>query len=443
MSSRAESKECRSIIKALKAGMVPGEGVDRIVVGREEILKQLRLDLKDVADSGSGFKFYAGDYGSGKTFMCSLVKNEAMKNDFIVSFVNIDSRELPMNRMEVIYSKVINGMRTQDHKNMPAFDFILQEWLFKLETKVQKENNLNPLDANDRELIKEYISQEINSQLENIRHFDSSLSNAIRGYYEAVRNQDKETETAALGWIKGEANIAPKYKAKFNVKGGVTKDNAINFLKSIVQLMVNIGYKGVVIIFDELELIRNVRHDLRNAAYENIRYLCDMTAKEELQNTYLVFAGTEDVYQDEAKGIPSYQALYARIKSDKSFIKGKVKDLRAPLVYLDNFDEERLKQVSRKVIEVHETAYDWTTVGLINDEVVNLLIDRIANKFGKVSSVPRGYLKSFVDLLDISEQNRDFDPKENFINTGSFENDFLEVEKLDAREAEEPELVEF
>lgn len=47
--------------------------------------------------------------------------------------------------------------------------------------------------------------------------------------------------------------------------------------------MVNIGYKGVVVIFDELELIRNVRHDLRNSAYENIRYLCDMTGKEELQ----------------------------------------------------------------------------------------------------------------------------------------------------------------
>ncbi len=440
MSSRAESKECRSIIKALKSGMVPGEGVDKIVVGREDILKQLRLDLRDVAETGSGFKFYAGDYGSGKTFMCSLVKNEAIKSDYIVSFVNIDARELPMNRMEIIYAKIINGMRTKDHKNIPAFDFILQEWLFKLETKVQKENNLNPLDINDSEKIREYISQEINTQLEKIRHFDSSLANAIRGYYEAVRNQDKETETAALGWIKGEANIPPKYKTKFGVKGGVNKDNALNFLKSIVQLMVNIGYKGVVVIFDELELIRNVRHDLRNSAYENIRYLCDMTAKEELPYTYLVFAGTEDVYQDEAKGIPSYQALHARIKSDKSFIKGKVKDLRAPLVYLDNFDEERLKQVSHKVIDVHEKAYDWTTVGLINDDVISSLIDRIANKFGKVSSVPRGYLKSFVDLLDISEQNRDFDPKENFINSESFVNDFMEVEKADAKELEVAEF---
>ncbi len=440
MSTRLESKECRSIIKALKSGVVPGDGVDRIVVGREEILKQLRMDLQDVRDAGSGFKFYAGDYGSGKTFMCSLARNEALRQDFVVSFVNIDARELPMNKMETIYSRIINGMRTKDHKNIPAFDFILQEWLFKLETKVQKEQNLDPLNPDDSEKIKNFISQEINEQLENIRHFDSSLANAIRGYYEAVRTQDKEVETAALGWIKGEANIPPKYKSKFNVKGNVNKDNAINFLKSITQLMVNIGYKGVVIVFDELELIRNVRHDLRNAAYENIRYICDMAAKEEIPHSYFIFAGTEDVFQDEVKGIPSYQALHARIKSDKSFIKGKVRDVRAPLIYLDNFDEERLNQVSRKVLEVHEIAYEWNSKGLITEKVISALIDRIANKFGKVSSVPRGYLKAFVDLLDITEQNKDFDPTKDFISNDKFLNDFMQVEKMDTPQ---PELVEF
>jgi hypothetical protein len=437
MSSRTESKECRSIIKALKSGMVPGDGIDKIVVGREEALKQLRLDLEDVAEGTSGFKFYAGDYGSGKTFMCSLARNEAWKQDFVVSCVNIDARELPMNRMETIYSRIINGIRTRDHKNVPAFDFILQEWLFKLETKVQKEKNLNPMDSADREKISNFIAQEINQQLENLRHFDSSFANALRGYYEAVRTQDKEIETSALGWIKGEANIPLKHKSHFNVKGSINKDNAINFFKSVTQLMVNIGYKGMVIIFDELELIRTVRHDLRSAAYENIRYLCDLTAREEIPNCYFIFAGTEDVFQDETKGIPSYQALYARIRNGNNFMKGAIRDARAPLVYLDNFDQERLLEVSRKVIKVHETAYEWDTNGLISNQVIESLIDRVANKFGKISSVPRGYLKSFVDLLDIAEQNRDFDPLRDFIGTNSFEREFLEIERT------EPQLVEF
>ncbi len=440
MSSRTESKECRSIIKALKSGLVPGDGIDRIVVGREDTLRQLKLDLNDVSEGSSGFKFYAGDYGSGKTFMCSLARNEAWKQDFVVSCVNIDARELPMNRMETVYSKIISGVRTKDHKNVPAFDFILQEWLFKLETKVQKENNLNPMNNEDREKIGNYIAQEINEQLENIRHFDSSLANAIRGYYEAVRTQNKEIEISALGWIKGEANISPKHKLKFNVKGGVNKDNALNFLKSINQLMVNIGYKGMLIIFDELELIRNVRHDLRSAAFENIRYLCDLTAKEELPNCYFIFAGTEDLYQDEVKGIPSYQALHARIKSDNSFLKGKVKDIRAPLVYLDNFDEQRLVEVSNKVIKAHELAYEWDSKGRITLWVIEKLINRVANKFGKISSVPRGYLKSFVDLLDITEQNKDFDPEKDFINNDRLENEFLEIEEIEKKEAQ---LVEF
>ncbi|MFN8673491.1 MAG: BREX system ATP-binding domain-containing protein [Candidatus Sericytochromatia bacterium] len=435
---RIESKESRAIIKSLKSGLVPSDGIERIAVGREEIIKQLRLDLDDIADNSSGFKFYGGDYGSGKTFMCNLIKNEAFKKDFIVSFVNIDPRELPMNRMEKIYSKVINGIRTKDHKNIPAFDFILQEWLFKLEIKVQKDYNLDPLNNKDREKIKEYISKEINTELEKIRHFDSSLANAIRGYYDAVRKQNKEIETSALGWIKGESNIPARHKTKFNVKGAIDKDNALNFLKSITQLMVNIGYKGLVIIFDELELIRNVRHDLRNAAYENIRYLCDMTSANELPYTYLAFAGTEDVYQDDMKGIPSYQALYSRIKND-NISKTKAKDLRAPLIYLDNFDEKRLKEVSHKVIKVHEKAYDWNAEA-IDEEVINSLIDRVANKFGKVSSVPRGYLKALVDLLDISEQNPDFISNNDFVSHTNFLDKVKEIEKMDSLE---PELVEF
>lgn len=440
MISRLESKECRAVIKSLKSGIVPSEGIERIVVGREDILKQLRFDLEDIAEGGAGFKFFAGDYGSGKTFMCNLARNEALKQDYVVAYVNIDARELPMNKMETVYSRIINGMRTKDHKNVPAFDFILQEWLFKLETKVLKEKNLNPMNMEDREQVKNYLSAEINEQLESIRHFDSSLANAIRGYYDAVRTQNKEIETAALGWIKGEANIAQKYKSKFNVRGGINKDNAINFLKSITQLMVNIGYKGMVVIFDEMELIRNVRHDLRNAAYENIRYLCDLTSSEELPYTYFVFAGTEDVYQDELKGIPSYQALYARIRSDNSFTKNKVRDIRAPLIYLDNFDEERLKQVSEKVMTVHEMAYEWDSRKLITDKVISALIDRVANKFGKVSSVPRGYLKSFVDLLDITEQNQDFNPETDFIKSEKFSTSFIEIEDI---ERSEPRLVEF
>lgn len=439
MVPRIESKECRAIIKALKSGLVPSDGIERIAVGREEIIKQLRFDLDDVADESSAFKFYGGDYGSGKTFMCNLIKNEALKKDFVVSYINIDPRELPMNRMEKIYTKIINGMRTKDHKNIPAFDFILQEWLFKLEVKVQKEQNLNPLNAKDREKIKEFISDEINRELEAIRHFDASLSNAIRGYYDAVRKQNKEIETSALGWIKGESNIPAKHKNKFNVKGAVDKDNALNFLKSVTQLMINIGYKGLVVIFDELELIRNVRTDLRNAAYENIRYLCDMTSNNELPFTYMAFAGTEDIYQDEMKGIPSYQALYSRIRSDNNLTKAKVKDLRSPLLYLDNFDEKRLKDVSKKVISVHEIAYAWKAES-VTEDVINMLIEKIANKFGKISSVPRGYLKSLVDLLDIVEQNKDFDLQNDFIKNSKFEAQLIEIEKM---ESVEVDLVEF
>jgi len=437
MSLKKEIKDCKSIIMALKAGLIPSsDGIEKIVVGREPILHQIKSDLNDISNAHSGFKFFLGDYGSGKTFMCSLARNEAWKENIVVSYVNVDPREVPMNKMETIYSKIINGIRTKDHKNIPAFDYILQEWLFKIEKSVQKEKGLDSFDPEQRQKLNAYVIEAIDEKFENIKYIDSSFSNALRGYYEAVQREDKEIEISALAWLKGEGDIPTTIKRQFNVKGDINRDNAINFLRALTQLITNIGYSGMLIIFDEIELIRRiVRQDLRNTAYENIRHICELAAKEELANTYFIFAGTEDVYTDEIKGIASYQALYDRIKSSDIFLKGKTRDMRAPIIYLDSFNEEHLMEVSHKIIDIHEIAYEWDSREIITNDIIKNLINVVANKFGRVSSVPRGYLKSLVDLLDIVQQNSDFNPMDEFINGNGFNSTIPEFKDIERKTA--------
>ena len=84
---------CESIVRALKSGLVPARGIGRIAVGRDDETKQIQRDLEFAKQGGAWVKIFSGDYGVGKTFLCSLVREEAWKAGFIVSAVDL-GREL-------------------------------------------------------------------------------------------------------------------------------------------------------------------------------------------------------------------------------------------------------------------------------------------------------------------------------------------------------------
>ena len=72
-----EQCTCRSIVHALKRGLVPARGLERIAVRRESELRQIRRDLAFSKSGGGWVRFVSGDYGTGKTFLCSLVREVA------------------------------------------------------------------------------------------------------------------------------------------------------------------------------------------------------------------------------------------------------------------------------------------------------------------------------------------------------------------------------
>jgi hypothetical protein len=185
----------------------------------------------------------------------------------------------------------------------------------------------------------------------------------------------------------------------------VDKDNAFNFLQAMAALVVHIGYAGLVVIFDEAELIRGIsRTDSRNAAYENIRFLMDKTAQGEFAHCGFILAGTEDLFSDELRGIPSYQALYDCLKPERS--RRRTRDFRPPLTTLAGFDAVKLYEVARRVQQVHGIAFAWNSIERLPDEPLKRLVGETAARFGeKFKTVPRGFLKGLVDILDELERN--------------------------------------
>lgn len=402
-----------SIVRALKLGNVPHRGIDRIVVGRDREIEQLRRDLDYAVGGGGGLKFFCGDYGSGKTFMCSLVRESAWARNMAVSVVDL-GRNASLSRFESIYQHIMQGLRTRELPSVPAFDFIVQQWLYKLEQAVQEEHGLDPLVDEDREQIARHVEKRINAHLAQVSIFDSSFANAFRGYYAATLRDDQMVADAALGWLRGESNIPGELKSKIHVKGGVNRDNAMAFLKAMTALICSIGYSGLVVIFDETELIRGLnRADMRQAAYENIKLLLDKTAQGDLTRCYFVFAGTEDLFSDERKGLPSYPALHDRIRPRHQKIADRtIQEVRSPVMFLEGFTRARLIEVATKVRDIHGLAYEWEPRHRLDEQFLGDLAEALSTKFGQEArTFPRGFLKHVVDILDLCEQDPAYDPR--------------------------------
>lgn len=421
---------CESLVRALKSGLVPARGIERIAVGRDSEIKQLSRDLEFVKNGGAWVKFFSGDYGVGKTFLCSLLREEAWKEGFVVSAVDL-GREAPFHKFEVIYHQIMEGVRTDHFRDVPAFEFIVQEWLFNLEKEVQRARGLNPLNHEHRAEISTIVEHQINEDLAKVRIYDTSFANALRGYYVASQQSNEAVATAAIGWLKGEPNVPADLRKEFNIRGTVDKENALNFLRAMAALIVRIGYTGLIVLFDEAELIRDIaRSDSRQAALENIRLLMDKTVQSEFGQCGFIFAGTEDLFNDDRRGIPSYQALHDRLKPERG--RRKSRDVRQPLVQLEGFDQAKLQEVARKVREVHGIAYAWQPADRLTDELLTRFIEDIAARFGaKFKTVPRGFLKVLVDILDELDQDPQLAPTE-VLATGFYADRIEEVEREEA-----------
>ena len=73
-----------ALINSLKGGVVPRVGLPYITVGRKEEIEALVHDIDIVSQGGASFRFIAGRYGSGKSFLLQTVRNYAMDRGFAV-----------------------------------------------------------------------------------------------------------------------------------------------------------------------------------------------------------------------------------------------------------------------------------------------------------------------------------------------------------------------
>ncbi|BCB35582.1 BREX system ATP-binding protein BrxD [Bacillus cereus] len=397
-----------NIIKALRNGTVPAEGTEKIAVGIEKEMDQIETQINNVQGGKSDFKFVIGDYGSGKTFFSTSVRELAFDKNFVVSSVVI-SQEAPLHKFEVLYKKIMDGMRVKENKNVPAFTFILEEWLLSVEDKVIEINGLDP--DEDREKFKEEMTSQIDRELQVIGAIAASFSSAVRSFYIAKYEGNNALAQSAVAWLKGD-KVPREYKSELRVTGEITRENAFEFFRALLHMIQATGYKGLVILFDEVETVQKLlTKQMRDNAYENLRLFIDEADSNGFPNCYFLYTGTTELMESE-RGIKSLEPLYQRLKVDRD---EQFRNLRQPVIFLDSFNKEKLFSVAKKVREIHSDVYNWDAQSKVSDTFIENLINEMTSGFGgEIAIKPRGFLRTLVDVLDKSEMYSEYLPEKKF-----------------------------
>jgi len=384
-------QRARNIINALKNGVVPDCDLELLCVGRNKEIKEFQRCFQLVSEGSGTVKFLNGEYGSGKSFFMNVIKQAAVKNDFIVSKIQVD-RGFRFNNLEHLYYHNMHNLTLNVTGDSAAsFESIFDLWISRLQESTNKDS----------------AAAEINHVIASLNRYNMSFARAFLAYIRARIEKDRTLSGTIASWLMGEKNIPAGLKAKFDVIGGVDRLNSIDFLKAFVKLVKLLGYSGLIILIDELELIMNERVDIRKVSYENLRNIIDICCSGELGSCMFVFAATNDFFENPEKGIRTYEALSQRLGDAIDKSNSVLHDVRQPVIRLHKLNTEEFQELTDRVIDIYKTLYNFEPI--TSNESIRSWTFISCKKFGaKISELSiREYLTKLIEVLDIMEQHPD------------------------------------
>ena len=414
-----EKQEAREVIDAMRQGVVPDKNLDLIIVGHTKERSHLKELLSEAKNNKSPFKFIRGPYGAGKTFLSSWLRELALNEEFVVSTVNIGPDQ-PLSDLPIFYSGVINGLRIPEKIDSCALADILESWLLSIHKKTSKIEGLTNLDAETRKKLSAIVEKRVESELDYLSDLDPGFAPALRAFYHAKSTSNSILASTAIAWLSGSRSMSSKMLNEIGVRGYLESNQVFPRIHALLEVIKGSRYKGLLLLVDELELIRKFPHARqREQALEILRLLIDESGKNNFPGCLLVFTGTDTFFEDDRAGIKSYEALADRVSLPASL--DGVSSVKQPVISLQGLDQSKLLSVIGKIRDIHGIAYNWDALNKFpEDTLLKLVQDWTAFGEESVNRKPRPIIREFIHILDLCEENPNISHEE-FIRVESSE----------------------
>ncbi|MCI9144474.1 MAG: ATP-binding protein [Lachnospiraceae bacterium] len=405
MTGQVPARIANILINALKGGVVPRAGLEYITVGRTQEISAILRDIEMIGEGGASFRFIVGKYGSGKSFLLQTIRNYATAKGFAV----VDADLSPERRFAgtkgqglATYKELMKNLSTKSKPDGGALPLVLEKWISGIRTKVRLQG-LEEGDAFDEQVEREIY--QVASSLEGmVNGFE--FARAVVLYWKAYREDDAALKSNVLRWFRGEYPSRREAKEDLGIHFIVTDETWYDFLKLFAAFLVGAGYKGMLVIIDELVNIFKIPNSITRANnYEKILTMYNDVLQGKARHIGFLMGGTPQCIEDKYKGVFSYEALRSRL-AEGHFAGGDLRDLSAPIIRLQMLTQEEMYILVEKLLHIHAGLYHYTPAMTQEDLVYFLTVEY--NRVGAESHItPREIIRDFIELINILQQNPD------------------------------------
>lgn len=397
------------IINSLKGGVVPRIGLPYITVGRETEIDAFLHDIGIIEEGGASFRFVAGKYGSGKSFLLQTVRGYAMDRNMAVADADLSpERRLQGTRGQGLatYKELIRNLSTKTRPEGGALTLILDRWINGLMNEAMNENGLSFSDPGLKPLTEKKIRDVISSLNEMVHGFD--FARLLTLYYEAYLNGDDELKARVVKWFRGEYTTKTEAKEQLGVNIIITDDDWYEYIKLFSVFLKKAGYGGLIIQIDELVNIYKIPNSItRQYNYEKILTMYNDTLQGKAQYLGIIMSGTPQCIEDTRRGVYSYEALRSRLTAGR-FGKGEMRDMLAPVIKLVPLTYEEMLVLTEKLADIHAQLFEYEQK-IREEDLITFIKIEFSRVGADTSITPREVIRDFIELLDILYQNPDAD----------------------------------
>ena len=347
----------RRALEALRNGVPNGDAVAALGCNQPAVERDFNALLSrvpggddDVPDSGLGM-LVAGDFGSGKSHLLGFLESQALEQNFVCSRVVI-SKETPLFNMEKVFRAAIENARAPG-----VTGHMVEEVAQKLDYDSERYTRFfRWANREDNGLDRILPATLIVHQKEND---DLDLLNKITWFWSGEKIQLKDVRDGLrdIGESQSYAFRAP-----------AARNLPPQKLRFVLELIKAAGYRGWVVLMDEIELVTNYSMLQRARSYAELARWMGQATGEKYPGLILVgavigsFANVVlDEKEDRDKAAPR---LRARQREEDDIAAARAETgmrlIERGVLPLDRPDDETLSTLYERLKAIHSDAYGWT-----------------------------------------------------------------------------------
>ncbi len=372
----------RRALEALRNGVPNGDavaalGCNQSAVERDfnSLLSRVQKD-GDAPDSGLSM-LVAGDFGSGKSHLLGYLETQALAQDFVCSRVVI-SKETPLFNMEKVFKAAVENGRVPN-----VTGHMVEEVAQKLD-----------YDSNRYTQFFQWANREDNKL--------SRLFPATLTVHEKVNDLELSNE---ITWFWSGEKIPLKrvrdglksvnQLQSYSFRAPPARDLPPQKLRFVLELIKAAGYRGWVVLMDEIELVANYSVLQRARSYAELARWMGQAADAKYPGLIVVSTITSDyaskVLDEKEDRDKAAERLRARQRDEDNIAAARAETgmrlIEREVHLLAEPDDQTLSALYERLRTIHSEAYGWDApqidygIGLGGRRRIRSFVRRLINEW--------------------------------------------------------------